>query len=75
MVFNGVLVCSESHRQQGHRLELHKFNYYQIMVPKRLGLPSSGMNTGFVKSALKHVHFFLGLIFDILFLSFEMNVQ
>ena len=32
-------------------------------------------NTGFVKSAHKHVHFFLGLIFNILFSIFEMNMQ
>ena len=43
MIFNGILVHSESQIQQGHRLELHKFNYYQVMVPKRLELPSSGM--------------------------------
>ena len=32
-------------------------------------------NTGFVKSAHKHVHFWGGLIFNILFSNFEMNMQ
>ena len=31
--------------------------------------------TGFVKNAHKHVHFFWGLIFNILFSNFEVNVQ
>ena len=37
--------------------------------------PPKAKNTGFVKSAHKHVHLFLGLIFNILFSIFEMNMQ
>jgi hypothetical protein len=32
-------------------------------------------NIGFIKSANKHVHFFLGINFNILFTNFETNMQ
>ena len=35
----------------------------------------TNMNIGFIKSAHKHVHFFGGLIFNILFSVFEMNIE
>ena len=36
---------------------------------------SLGLNTGFLKSAHKHVHFFGGLFFNILFSTFGMIMQ
>ena len=33
------------------------------------------LNTGFIKSAHKHMHFFWGLFFNILFSAFEMIAQ